>query len=93
MSDSAAKMKYPEVHLPFSRKLDVYENFAAEFKEFDNRAQRLPVTAANYFYRVCPDSMEYIKVPKVQRFSKCSDCQYYDYELLKCGTDKARAAP
>ena len=93
MPDSSSKAQSTETHLPFFRKRDVYNDFVSGFEEYRRNGSCLSPPAANYFYREWHQNKKNIKVRKVHRFAKCTDCEYYDSELRRCEGNEVRAAP
>ena len=79
-----------EKHLPLFEKKAVYEMFCDQFTLL--YSNRNPPTLS-YFYNTWNTFCANIKVRRVQRFTKCSECEYIRDKLEAIGTDIQRTAP
>ncbi len=80
-----------EVHLPYHVKTDVYQLFAKEEERFSQRCSSRCVSDS-YFFSIWKQFAPHIKVRKIHRFTKCSDCEFYRSELAKAGLNERTAS-
>lgn len=81
MPDSA------ERHLPYFQKSAVYDLFVKEFRQLHKGS----VPTSSYFYSAWTENCPSIKVRKVHRFAKCTECETLRDELGKAGTNQKMA--
>lgn len=79
-----------ERHLPLFQKKSVYEVFREQYTVLHGY-HNIPSLA--YFYTTWKKYCGDIKVRRIQRFTKCTDCEYIRDALAKYGTDKKSTAP
>lgn len=79
-----------ERHLPLFQKKAVYEVFCKQYSVLygDCDPPSLP-----YFYSTWKKHCRDIKVRRIQRFTKCTECEYIRDALGRLGTDIIRTAP
>ena len=79
-----------ERHLPLFQKKAVYEMFCKQYYVLygDRGKPSLP-----YFYSTWKKYCSDIKVRRIQRFTKCTECEYIRDSLEKMGTDLSRTFP
>lgn len=73
-----------EIHLPHFCKKQVYESYCQNFSRIypgENCASE------SYFYRIWKKHRSLIKVRKVPKFTKCSECERFRTALQKAATD------
>ncbi len=80
MPDSA------EIHLPYHVKADVYKMFIEDVTHPENAFLSRRVSQA-YFYSIWKQGAPDIKIRKIHRFTKCTDCEFYRAEMARAGLD------
>jgi len=78
-----------EQHLPYFQKSIVYDIFCEEYKKL--HGDKSPPTRS-YFLHTWATQCGSIKVRKVHRFTKCTECESVREALAKAGTDQYMAA-
>lgn len=79
-----------EKHLPYFQKSAVYDLFCAEFAKLEK--DKTPPTQS-YFLITWGKYCSNVKIRKVQRFTKCTECEYERDALAKAGTDISVTEP
>ena len=79
-----------ERHLPLFQKKAVYEMFRSQHKIL-YPSQNVP--SLSYFYSTWKTFCSHVKVRRVQRFTKCTECEYIRDSMAKFGSDPSKAEP
>ena len=79
-----------EKHLPLFQKRPVYEMFC---DQYDVLYPGKAFPTLSYFYTTWKKYCSHIKVRRIHRFMKCSECEYLRDHLERIGTDSSRTAP
>lgn len=82
-----------ETHLPFVAKKIVYERVCRIITRIATEDDEgLPLPSESYFYDILAHHAPKVKVRKVHRFTKCTDCEQIRQLLAAENIDKPRAA-